>query len=109
MIKFEKSLNAFSKPNFNTVLKQQLLDLNIDYMPLYKLTTQGGKIDNKNINFSIYSSKELERCIQIKIAVFFDELVAGCSCGDPIIKIANNSEMFLQINNLTAEINFKII
>ncbi|MFK5985853.1 MAG: hypothetical protein QM479_10550 [Pseudomonadota bacterium] len=66
-------------------------------------------MSDKNIALSVFSSINKENQIQIKLAVFFEEIVSGCSCGDPIMNIHNNCEMLLEINKKTSQAKFILL
>ena len=99
-----KSLGAFGSSSFNQVVKLELADFKSSDFPLHQATTQGGLVDDKDISFSVLSSIEKEQDIHVKLAVFFNEIVGGCSCGDPPMQVSNYCELLLKINKQTSEI-----
>ncbi len=104
-----QSLNAFGSAEFNQTLKNELCQLDITKLPLQQATTQGGIVDDKEIMVSIYSSMDEGRVIKVTMAIFFEEIVAGCSCGDPIMNIHNNCDLLLEINKKDAQAKFHFI
>ncbi|MFK5892405.1 MAG: glucosamine--fructose-6-phosphate aminotransferase [Pseudomonadota bacterium] len=104
-----KSLNAFGSSRFNQIVKQELATFKSAEFPLHQATTQGGLVDDKQISVSVLSSIEKEKDIQVKLSVFFDEIVGGCSCGDPPMQVNNYCELLLAINKETAQATFQLL
>jgi hypothetical protein len=103
MSQLPKSLSAFGSSAFNQVLKRELADFKSGDFPLHKAITQGGLVDDKEISFSILNSIEKEQDIDVKLGVFFNEIVGGCSCGDPPMQVTNYCELLIKINKQTSE------
>jgi len=109
MVKLSQSLKAFGTDQFHSDLKKELADINKTELPLYQATTQGGLVDDKQVSISILSSLEKTQTIEAKLSVFFDEIVGGCSCGDPPMQVNNYCELLVEIDKQTSEANFKLL
>ncbi len=104
-----KSLNAFGSEDFNKVLKLELSTFKPSELPLHLATTQGGLVAENKISVSILNSNDIGDNIEAKLAVFFDEIVGGCSCGDPPLQISNYCELKLLIDKQTAQAEFNVL
>ncbi len=109
MKRLPKSLSAFGSTIFNQTVKQELADFNNTDFPLHLATTQGGIVDNKQVSISVLNSIEKATNIEVKLAVFFDELVAGCSCGDQPMQVNNYCQLLLLINKQTSQATFLML
>ena len=109
MPQFSQSIDSFGTNNFTTHLKQEFAAVDQTVLPLHHATTQGGIVDDKHIAISVLNSVEKEKTIEVKVSVFFDEIVGGCSCGDPPMKVNNYCEMLVEINKKTAEATFILL
>jgi len=102
MITLKKSLQAWGHTDFNKVLKQELESLETGSLPLHKATCQGGLVDDSNISALINSASETDTHIEVNIGVFFNEIVAGCNCGDDPSTDNTYCELCVQIDKDTA-------
>jgi hypothetical protein len=69
-----------------------------------------GNIDETSIEVSLLSSVETEQFVQLKIGVFFREVLAGCACSDDpsqaIMYENGYCELAAEFNKTTALISF---
>ena len=103
MIKLTDSLKNWGSENFKKVLKQEIEALGNDVLPLNQATCQGGLADDSNISALINSVTENETQLVIKVGVFFNEIVAGCNCGDDPASENTYCELLVSIDKSTAE------
>jgi len=109
MIKLPQSLATFGTNQFNILLKQELAAIDKSELPLNRATTQGGLVNEEQVSILILTSIENTETIEIKLSVFFNEIVGGCSCGDPPMQINNHCEILLEINKQTANAKFILL
>lgn len=109
MINFQQSVLEFHSSSFQRTLKTQIKSLPSGSLPLEKALTQGGYVDDDDIDVAILSNTETEEIITLKLGVFFTEIVINCGCGDDPMPINAYSEMNMLINKLTYEATFEII
>ncbi|WXT99401.1 MAG: hypothetical protein Ctma_0098 [Catillopecten margaritatus gill symbiont] len=77
---------------------------------LVKCCKHSGDIDDNSIDIVILSSIETEQITQLKIGVFFREVLAGCACSDDpsqaIIYENGYCELDAEFNKMTTLISF---
>ncbi|MCW8929308.1 MAG: glucosamine--fructose-6-phosphate aminotransferase [Gammaproteobacteria bacterium] len=108
MTKLPKSLKSWGSENFKKVLKQELEALDNGTLPLDQATCQGGKADGSKISALINSTTENEISIMINVGVFFDEIIAGCNCGDDPMSENTYCDLLVTIDKRTSEGHFSI-
>ena len=102
------SLKSWSSENFKKTLKQELEALEDGALPLDQAICQGGKADGSKISALINSATENDTSIQINVGVFFDEIIAGCNCGDDPMSENTYCDLMVNIDKTTAEACFSI-
>ncbi len=108
MTKLTDSLNEWGSEGFKRTLKQEIESLNDGILPLDHATCQGGKADGSNISALVNSASESETQIEINVGVFFDEIIAGCNCGDDPMSENTFCDLLVTIDKVTAEAKFKL-
>ena len=108
MTKLTNSLKNRGSENFKKVLKQEIEALGNDVLPLNQATCQGGLADDSNISALINSVTENETQLLIKVGIFFNEIIAGCNCGDDPASENTYCELLVSIDKSTAEACFSL-
>ncbi len=108
MLKLPKSLADWPLDSYSRTIKNELQGLESGSFPLEKGLTQGGKVDDSNITVSVFESRDNDQQIQTKVAVFFTEVVGGCSCGDEPFEAHAHCTLWVTINKVTAEASFEV-
>lgn len=106
MTKLKNALSNWGKDSFSQALKDELQNLAPGVLPLHKVTTQGGIVDDSDISVSVINVVETAENIQSKVGVFFTEIVGGCSCGDEPLAANAYGELLVTINRQNAEAEF---
>lgn len=106
---FTESLSAWPSAAFNNSVKLELKNLKPDILPLNKATTQGGRIDDNHIDFTILNTSDSDHSLQIKAGVFFIEIIGGCNCGDEPHSVNGYCEIQVSINKETSETHFILL
>ncbi|NOY66797.1 MAG: hypothetical protein GXP13_05240 [Gammaproteobacteria bacterium] len=75
MTTLPKSLTAWKSDAFKSILKQELLDLNPENLPLEKGTSQGGYVDGKNLGATILSASDTTQTIIVTAGFFLPKLL----------------------------------
>lgn len=79
-------------------------------LPLNDCCQHSGDIDSTSIDVIILSSAEMEQVIQLKIGIFFAEILTGCACSDDtsqaIIYENGYCELQAELDKKTALISF---
>ena len=108
MLTLNKSLDSWGSKNFTKTLKAELESLAKGTLPLQLATTQGGIVDDSNISALINHCSEDEASIQIKVGIFFNEIVAGCNCDDDPASDNTYCELLVSIDKISAETTFTL-
>lgn len=108
MTKLTKSLQSWGSESFKKVLKQELEALADNILPLDQAILQGGKADGSNISALINSATETNTHIQVNVGVFFNEIIAGCNCGDDPMAENTYCDLLVTIDKETAQSSFLI-
>lgn len=109
MVQLMNSLKAWKTDAFSRTLKREVANLPSGLLPLHRCTTQGGQVDDSNLSSCILKQSETDRCIQIKLAIFFIELVGGCNCHDDPVTENGYCELLVCIDKQTAVVEFTVI
>ena len=92
MIRLEKSLRAWGTPEFADILRQEVAQLGADRLRLQEGLSVGSYVTAGPITVVINSVAETEGAIRVKAGVFYQSVIAGCSCdGDPT-PVSENTE-----------------
>lgn len=90
--------------------QQALKHLTLDNLPLIECCHHSGNIDEESIDINLLSSAEFEQVIQLKIGVFFREILPGCACSDdPSQAISYENgycELQVEVDKTTAKVIF---
>jgi hypothetical protein len=106
MIKLDKSLHAWGTPNFQAVLKQEIEQLGADNLPLQQGLSTGNYVRNTPFTVLVHSVAELDNVIRVKIGIFYQGIIGGCSCTDdptPASDINEYCEVHLDIDKASAD------
>lgn len=104
MLKLEKSLQAWKTPDFEIVLKHEVAQ-GIEHLPLQQGLCASSYVADTPITMLILSVAELESLIRIKVGIFYQGVIGGCSCADdpsPASEIAEHCVVQLDIDKATA-------
>lgn len=106
MIRLDKALLAWRTPDFRAVLKQEIEHINANALPLQQGLSTGSYAIDTPFTAMINSVTESENLICVTAGVFYQSVIAGCSCADdPTPTNENNEycEVRLDIDKTTAE------
>ena len=103
MVSLPATLQAWNSADFSTTLKQELEALESAMLPLLQASTRGGVPDERSIQAMLLHATESRDRIQAKVGIFFNEILAGCSCGDEPMSLQSYCEL---LDKQTAEVEF---
>jgi len=107
---FQQALNDFGADTFSGSFKQAFKSLSAGDLSLSACCNHSGDIDETSIDVTILNSTETKQVIQLKIGIFFHEVLAGCACSDdPSQAVTYENgycELDAEINKTTALISF---
>ena len=106
MIRLDKTLSAWGRPEFVAILKQEIAQLGADHLPLQQGLSKGNFVTAEPVTVMINSVAEMENVIRIKAGILYQGVLGGCSCADdPTTASESNEycEVQLDIDRTTAE------
>lgn len=104
MFHLPRALSAWASPGFATTLASEIEALAADALPLDWATTQGGRVEAEPISVSLLQAEDAGASIQVRVAVFFTEIVGGCSCGDEPMGVPVRCKLQLEISKADASV-----
>ena len=106
MIRLPASLKAWGTPEFETVLKREIEQLDAALRPLQQGLAASSYVTDRPFQARIISVREEAGQIQAKTGIFYTGVIAGCSCADdptPIGELNEYCVVMLGIDAATAE------
>ena len=82
MIKLTKSLQALAGPNFKTILKTDIQNIDPALLPLQQGLSLSSYVSDNPFSVTILNVTETPDALIIKSGVFYTGIIAGCSCAD---------------------------
>lgn len=112
MIRLPKALKAWGTPDFKAILKRELEQADATKLPLQQgLATGSYAVDDK-LEVMIIGISEKADAIRVKTGVFYQGIIAGCSCADDPTPVEAHSEycvLQLDIDKSTAEASVALL
>ena len=109
MTALPNALHHWKTEAFAQTLKAEIEGLKSAALPLEKALTQGGVVEDSDISVAVITTAEDEKVIEVKIGVFFTEIVAGCSCGDAPMSINAYCQLLVSLDKMTSEASFTLM
>lgn len=106
MIRLPKTLNAWNTPRFETILKQEIEQLDAGSLPLQQALAVSSYVTDRPFQAMLISVNEDAGHLCIKAGVFYTGVIAGCSCADdptPVDELNEYCMVQLCIDRITAE------
>jgi len=107
MTQLTNALKSWGTEEFKKTLKHEIEALGNDVLPLNQATCQGGIADDSNISALINAVTENKTQLQIKVGIFFNEII-GCNCADDPASENTYCELLVTINKSNAEACFTL-
>ena len=108
----KQTLQAWNTPSFNNILKDELENVDVKFLPLQQAISIGSYPVDDNLQVMIIHSSELSDYIRVKVGIFFKSIIPGCSCSDdptPVDEYNEYRELQLDINKSTAETSITLL
>ena len=109
MPKLTDSLKDWRTDTFPRTLTREIQGLKPGTLPLRQGSSRGGHVDDSHLEAVVLSLAADEHAIQAKVGIFFDEIIAGCSCGEEPVPQTGYCELRVSIDKSTAEADFAVI
>ncbi|MBU0689701.1 MAG: hypothetical protein KJ850_00890 [Gammaproteobacteria bacterium] len=105
MLRLEAALSVWGRPEFEEMLKRELVRLGIADLPLQAALTSGSQVIDRPISVIIKRIDDAGPVIRAWVGIFFKSVIAGCSCADdptPTNELDEFCELQLDIDKITA-------
>ncbi len=105
MIRLDRSINAWGRPDFETVLKAEVAELGVDQLPLQQGLVYSSHVAKAPVTLVVHGAIETGDSLCIRVGIFYQGITAGCSCADdptPLGECNEYCEVRIDINKRTA-------
>ncbi|HIE77695.1 MAG TPA: hypothetical protein EYP92_02550 [Candidatus Thioglobus sp.] len=107
---FESVLQSWGSDDFPINFKDAIKSLKLGTIPLSDCCNHSAVIDERSIDSVILSSNENEHNIELKLGIFFCEILSGSCCSDdPSVSITKEKsycEVVAILDKKSAELKF---
>lgn len=100
MLELPVSAAAWGTARFDDALRQELTR-QADRLPLLRALAQGNAVLDAPLTVTLLDAREQDGIVKVKVGVFFQSLIAGCSCADdpsPISPLNEYAELVLALD-----------
>ena len=104
MLILKNSADSWPSGDFRTTLKTELESLPTGRLPLQRCLTIGSHVLDAKPDIIILGIDDDGGIIRVRIGVFFNSIIAGCSCADdptPIDPVNEYAELSVILNKQT--------
>jgi hypothetical protein len=92
MIYLPLSLNAWNTDSFATTLKREVCSLDENLLPLQQGLQNGSYAVSDKLSLTVLSAEEDAADIIVKAGLFYNGIIAGCSCADDPTPVDETNE-----------------
>jgi hypothetical protein len=106
MIRFNQALSFWKTPQFKEALKEEIRRLGVAALPLQQGLTKSSHVSGDAYDVIVLGVSEEPECICVRVGVFYQGVIAGCSCADdptPTDEQTEYCELLFRIDKETAE------
>jgi hypothetical protein len=94
------SLAAWGEADFAEILQHELTALSPEQLPL---STATGYAESEGLTLTLIRKAEEPDCLRLRVGVFFEQILVGCSCGDEPLREPAYCELELVIDKADAK------
>jgi hypothetical protein len=112
MIRLPNALNAWKTPEFETVLKQEIEQLDAASLPLQQGLSVSSHVTERPFQAMIIGFSEETGLIRVKAGIFYTGVIAGCSCADdptPVGELNEYCVLQFCIDRMTADTTVELL
>lgn len=112
MPRLERVLKARGQDDFAEILKAEITALGPEHLPLQQGLSYSSYALSNNLSATILRYEYVGNQLQVKAGLFYNGIIAGCSCADdPTPQDLTNEycEISLIIDNNTAETTITLV
>jgi hypothetical protein len=103
------TLREWPRGSWKSALKGEIEALPSGSLPLETAVTRCGIVDDNDVSVTVINANQNSASIQVKVGVFFTEIVAGCVCGEDPIAENGYCELLVHIDKITGAADFELI
>lgn len=111
MIRLPELLHASARsginsPSFHREFKQMMSSLDPKHLPLQQGLQHSSVALDDALDFVLLATSENESSLRLKAGIFYQGIIAGCSCADdptPVDTVAESCEVEIGIDKGTGE------
>ncbi len=111
MTQLKKSLDAWNTPEFASILKDEMEQLDAGTLPLQQGLSRSSYVSEDSFTVMIIKVSEEQLRIRVMTGIFYTGIVAGCNCADdptPVEGQMEHCEVEVEIDKATAEATFTL-
>jgi len=112
MIRLDKALNAWGTPAFETILKQEIAQLDAAELPLQQGLTAGNYVSDAPFSVMLNHVEATDGAIRVEAGIFYQGVLGGCSCGGDPTTASESAEYCVvqfEIDRKTAATTVKLV
>jgi len=112
MTRLARALDAWRTPEFNDILKNEIENLDAEYLPLQQGLVHSSYASNDDFKAIVINVREDDEFLHVKAGIFYSGSVAGCNCADdptPVSEQSEYCEIALEIRKTTAETRIALL
>lgn len=112
MLELTRSLKAWGTPEFETVLKEEIEQLDPALLPLQQGLTTTSHVVECPFKAMILKAPEEAGVIRATVGIFYSGIIAGCSCADdptPVEEQNEYCELLFTIAGTTGETTVSLV
>lgn len=98
-----RALAAWGSADFPAVLAAEILSLGAGGLPLSALSDTGYALET-GVAVSVIGARAVEGRIEVRLRVYFQQIVAGCSCGFEAQPEPAMGELLASIDRVSAAV-----
>lgn len=106
------SLRAWNSDEFASIIKQEVCSLDADRLPLQQGLQYSSYAISDRLAMSILNITHDDKSITVKAGLFYNGIIAGCSCSDdptPTDETTEYCDVLFCIDRKTAETSVELV
>ena len=106
MQKLQKSLEAWESQDFGSAFKEEVRRMGVDSLPLQAGLSRSSHVSGSQYDVVVLNVAEEPQRILVKAGIFYQGIIAGCSCADDPTPVDEQTEycvLQFDIDKQTAE------
>jgi len=112
MIRLVSALGAWGTPDFESILKLEIHDIELEKLPLQEGLSQTSYVCDSNIQVLILKVTESKYDIVVKTGIIYAGIIVGSCCDSdptPVCEQTEYCEIQFNIDKLTAETTISLL